>query len=1140
MSLEIIGAPERITKNYFDLIKQPPKDIISVDVADDEQYKINNLFGKLFQFKYRYVYEDNEKSVWSAVSKIPYPKKSTDPLYNVLSNVQNKIDLKFFTGDVTVEQIEIAGRVNIESEWSDFFLVDTLVKRRDGIFDNSIHTYVFRNDGLYTPIDIQESNLLFDYVPDEANAMELANGNSVVLGGIKDGYNRDLLIDVTLTNISNLKSPAVQSTLGYTLRNRNDNGPWTGSPSSPESTNGWFFKTEFVLGIVRFTGTPQVGDVISIFISGFNSERWFDFGGVQYTDRDFKDTFTVVVQPGWGIPDIVNAFIEHPNNGTGAAWNVFGATPATATPSRPFIRTNFAGDPNSLYFGMEARNPILPDNRNYIYDGIAVNITNSFGFLESDVFPTYKWSGLYRFGLVYYDKNGKTNGVFTNQQMSLRTGVYDTDFDWTPVGSQVILPENETAQLYIGHKPPEWADYYHIVRTKELSCDFSLMVIASNVEISTSYIYIDIHNIIQTNVDSRETSKVINYNETTFVDGDRIRITQKYNSSTRSVSWANTQPLDIPIYSVEYRGNRLYIKIKRVDTSSIPNILTLSNGDKLVMEIYRPAKVLSDEELVYYEIGYKFNILKDSNGEKYHEGQENRSGIILQSFILNTSTIVFYSTTRIIEIISSPNIAGIGVGNKIEITGSSLNDGIYTILNLAASGTSVLITIAETLVNETNTSLGIVINKLSNPDKSYAYINMFGDGDYYYKVRGMVCDTANNFGPFYVAEKNFSETYLSAVWSKGRPLVIDESIKEEYYPAMIRFSQSYIYGTNINNTNRFYPNNFEEADASFGDILRLKTRENFIRMFQRYKVGMIPIYRQIIIDNANSSQVALSEKLLNKPNYYSGEYGIDKYGSSLISTDYGDYFIDTNNKAIVRVSLDGITNISDTNNLSSWANENIKEHSYGYGCFNYENRNVIMLIGDLDVSTSTITNNIVAYNEPDKKFESFYGYTKAQSILFINGFVWTLYVDPTFQINKGWHVYKHNSIIRNNFFGEQQSSSITTVFNGGLQGKKTYTAIEELSNGVWTGSVATGPLTNQLTNIAEVDFQKVVGAFVINSKENKFNATIKRDINSLGGKYLGIPMKGLYAQVALTNSLTTEQRLISVSLKYIQSPLTNS
>jgi hypothetical protein len=307
-------------------------------------------------------------------------------------------------------------------------------------------------------------------------------------------------------------------------------------------------------------------------------------------------------------------------------------------------------------------------------------------------------------------------------------------------------------------------------------------------------------------------------------------------------------------------------------------------------------------------------------------------------------------------------------------------------------------------------------------------------------------------------------------------------------------------------------------------------------MFQRYKVGMIPVYRQIIIDNAQSSQVALSERLLNKPNYYSGEYGIDKYGSSLVSTDYGDYFIDTNNKAIVRVSLDGITNVSDTNNLSAWANENIKEDSFGYGCFNYENRNVIMLIGHKQSipqfpTIFLLVKNIVAYSESDKNFESFYGFTDAENIQFVNGLILTGYQGK-------WYIHDNN--VRNNFFGQQQSSSITTIFNGGLQMKKTYTAIEELANGLWTGSVATGPLTNQLTNLTAADFQKTIGAYVINSKENKFNATIKRDQNSAGGKFQGDTMKGLYAQVALTNSLTTQQRLISVSLKYITSPLTNS
>jgi hypothetical protein len=1124
--------------DYFKVIKAPPKDIISVDVVDDSNYKINNLYKKLFQFKYRYVYDDNEKSVWSAISKIAYPTKSTDALYNALSNVQNAIDLIFQTGDINVAKIEIAGRVNIEDNWSDFFLVDTLVKERDNVSDNTLYTYKFRNDSVYTPIDIQESNLLFDYVPDEANALELANGNTLVVGGIKDGYDRDISLDVILTNVSNLDSPAVLSTLKADVVNDTNTGPFTGK-SFPLAF--WF--NPRIAGRIIFSETTQVGDIITVTLSGYNKEAWEDFFGVRYTTRTFNDSWSVTVLPGWGIPDIINAFINHPNNGAYGAWNVSGAQNARDVKAFGDPSPTQVAQPNTLYFGAFIVD--FEDGREWVFNSATVSIKRSFSFGQSDVFPTYKWNGVYKFGLVYYSKDGKTNGVFTNPQMTLRTNSYNTDYDWTIFGSEKIIPENETAQLYIGHEPPEWADYYHIVRTKELSCDFSLMALSVDVEVSGAYVYLDIQNIIDTNTASKETSKVVNYNSTTFVDGDRVRILKKYDKVTKAVIWEASQPkdfLDLPILSVEPRGSRLSLKLPKVDIPVNSNIITISDNDILVLEIYRPAKVLSDEDLVYYEIGYKYNVLTDSSGNKYHDGQKIVNNIAIESYsIISPSAVTFFSAANSLSITNASLIPGLTEGDTITISGSSFNDGTYNIADLLAGSSTLIIFFQQGVEDEFDATPNITINKLANLNKPYAYINMFGDGDYYYKTRTMICDkTTTNFGPFFVAEKNFSETYLSAVWSQGRPLIVDENIKEEYYPSMLRFSQSYIYGTNINNISRFYPNNFEEADASFGDILRLKTRENFIRMFQRYKVGMIPIYRQIIIDNAQSSQVALSERLLNKPNYYSGEYGIDKYGSSLVSTDYGDYFIDTNNKAIVRVSLDGITNISDTNNLSAWANQNIKEHSYGYGCFNYENRNVIMLIGEIDSSTLLSVNNIVAYSESDKKFESFYGFTKAESILFINGFIYSLYVNNTAIINKGWHLYIHDSQTRNNFFGEQQSSSISTVFNGGLQAKKTYTAIEELSNGLWTGSIATGPLTNQLTSLSTADFQKVVGAFVINSKENKFNATIKRDENSAGGKYLGIPMKGLYAQVALTNSLTTEQRLISVSLKYITSPLTNS
>ena len=1034
--------------DYFLVLKPAPIEVINCSVKDDTTYTSNNIHRKLFQFKYRFVFDDNEKSVWSAISKVPLPEQSGSSQFNSQGGVQNCIDIEYFTGDINVEKVEIAARINIDNVWGDFFLVDSVDKPTLGIGSNIVQTYRFRNDGVYVPIDIQESNLLFDYVPDKVNALELANGNTIVVGGIEDGYDKTLPTNPQTSsaafNAEVIKSvydiQSTKSTLAAVVRNDEDTGNFV-----PGTINLNGSETSESIGIIKFSGVPVAGDNITITL---NTEWGTPYASSDLFNYPDVEVFSVTVQSGWGISDIINAFTNYP---FGEKWTrvYSGVYLAVIKPSKPFSTGTLS---NGLYVGLYSIGQ--RDDRVWRFRSVSVSISSGSKISNTDSISSYKWFGTYKFGLVYYDKNGKTNGVYTTSStgsvadpMILKTDNYKRPFGPT------ALPIINKASLKINHLPPSWAEYYHVVRTRELSCDFSLMVVGS-LGRSGTVIEIGIQNVIDTAKVYPLSSEIINYS---FVKGDRVRVIQKYGSTltplpTKPEGNPNGEFRDFEIINVEDKEVELEPgkKTKR-KTITVPIIdeFTLGghpiDGSRVIIEIYRPSKVISDETLSFYEIGYSYPI-NTIDGVKYHSS------------------------------------------NKINQT----------------------------------------------PTSSFAEVDLTGDGDYYFKNRAMVVGVnITDTGDIYVMDKNFSEVWLSGVWSQGRPLIVDNDIKKEYYPAMLRFSQSYIYGTNINNTNRFYPNNFEEADASFGDILRLKTRENFIRMFQRHKVGMIPIYRQIIIDNAQSSQVALSERLLNKPNYYSGEYGIDKYGSSLVSTDYGDYFIDTINKCIVRVSLDGLTNVSDTNNLMTWSNGNIFEESYGYGCFNYENRNVIILVGRNTRTDGIITgvqNQIVAYNEPNKKFESYYGYSSAENILFINGLIYTGYQG---------RLFIHNNPVRNNFFGSQQNSLIGTVFNGNVQLKKTYTAIEELASSLWTANIVTGPLTNQFTDITAEDFKKTVGAYVINSKENKFNATIKRSGFGID-KYFGVPMKGLYAQVSLTNSLTTEQRLISVSLKYITSPLTNS
>lgn len=1014
LTLPTLASTNDVILDYFKVIKAPPDKQPICNYYDVSGRTINNLRKKLFQFKSRFIYDDDEKSVWSAVSKIPLPPKSNDESYYADGSKANGIFVQVKTGSKKVKKIEIAARVNIESVWSDFFLVDTIDKSALSILDNVNYSYSFLNDGAYLPLEIEESNLLFDYVPDKANALELANGNTLVFGGIEEGLDRISNIDI---DVSIVEEPAVPE--GNLITTLNPLGI-TELADSNLNINGYRTNSYSI----EMYGTVVPGDIISMSFSIITTNDDFD----TFTSISPSPSISYTVQAGNTVATVASSIVSLMN----AITPSYFTASLTSVGNLQVITITINNSNQAFYLGVGGSPGSYIDAIAYLYTPSPTTTA------DNDVIKSLKWLGRYKHGIVYYSSDGKTNGVFIGDDKRLTVDI--------PKYSETSgVPSSPKIEFSINHAPPSWAKYYHIVRTKELTSSFSKFIITKSIDLTEvnltpPYVYINIENLSLHGEKFTASSTIINYTASSFVKGDRIRFIK--NVTTDSVFASH---LDYEILSVEERPyplsssttTNLFIKLAWV--AGMP--ISLTNTHQYFVEIFRPSKIIAeDEQNFYYEIGESYRILNDDNGNLVHEGSSQ---------------------------------------NQIIGTGAQ-----------------------PALLN-------------------------FRDGDYYIKIRKLTTGQHPNdtdITQYTTMDAHFSDFWESAVWGQGRALVIDESAKKQYFPALLRFSQSYIQGTNINNLNRFYPENFEEADNSFGDILRLKTRENFIRMFQRYKVGMIPIYRSIIVDTANSTQIGISEKLLNLPNYYAGEYGIDKYGSSLVSSDYGDYFIDTINRAIVRISLDGMTNISDTYNMAAYANTAINEGSYGYGYFNYETRSVVTLIGVVGQTPS-----IISYSESRKNFESFHGYTDATSFQFVNGDLWSFNGKP----------YVHNQSVRNNFYGVQQGCIITTVFNQNVQLKKTYMAIELLSTELWTSVMQTGPLLNQQTTIDATDYTKTVGAYTIQNKENKYNATIKRNTLSAGGKYFGESMKGNFAQLSISNNTNNDSRLISVSLKYIQSPLTN-
>lgn len=400
----------------------------------------------------------------------------------------------------------------------------------------------------------------------------------------------------------------------------------------------------------------------------------------------------------------------------------------------------------------------------------------------------------------------------------------------------------------------------------------------------------------------------------------------------------------------------------------------------------------------------------------------------------------------------------------------------------------------------------------------------FTEGDAWFRNR-QVAITDTGTSTFNVMDRNIVDFYVSAVNSiDGRPNEIDPNAKRTKFGATIRFSQTIQGNTNINGLNRFYPNNFEDCDISYGDIMRLKVRDRYMRAFQNLKVGMIPLFNQINKSADGTNVNVVTDKLLNPVQYYSGDFGIGDNPESLSTYNFADYFTSNIKGVICRVSDDGVKPISTEFDVDSWATEHLPLRGSNYkmyGAFDQRKGRYILAL-EAAGSDPAVT---IVFDEKGKGFESF-----------LNLYPEMMVTLGTLLISfKNGQLYTHDSATYNKFFDVIYDSSITPDFNKDSLEKKTYLAVEEVGSQIWdcpeieTSLNSYGAIKQQ-SNLISADFETLEGCY---------NAALLRDANSQGGLIEGDVLKGNYCTIKFrAQNPTSLVTLAIVSLRYIDSALT--
>ena len=389
-----------------------------------------------------------------------------------------------------------------------------------------------------------------------------------------------------------------------------------------------------------------------------------------------------------------------------------------------------------------------------------------------------------------------------------------------------------------------------------------------------------------------------------------------------------------------------------------------------------------------------------------------------------------------------------------------------------------------------------------NQNSTQGAIFKFFRGDTYSRRRGDA----------YILDRSMSDKYGSKVDGNGRPFVQDPYAKQTYFPTLVRYSLEYQAGTSINQTNRFYAANFDEYDREKGDIQRLKTRGRQLRVFQNRACGVVPILQSLVQTADGSGVLSQSAEIINRIQYYLGEYGVGTQFCSLASSGQADYFSDPVRGCQVRLSGDGVTPISEIYKghyyfnplLVKYNKERVNITTQGkakilsfYDQFNEE------FVTCMQESTGTAPDKTIAktfgFNEFRNCYTSFYNYSPE----------WISTAENLVISWKNGVLYTHdNTTNYANFYGVQYKPSLSLIFNQYEQLKKRYNTVTMLCNKAWIPDT-NGDISTNLGQSSSLSINDFI------YRDDKLHAAFKRDASSTGGLYNGNVLKGNWLKINL-------------------------
>lgn len=564
----LITGTEFQKKQLLFAIKTPPLNKPICSYSTNTSVETNNIKGRLYQFRYRYVYFDLSKSTFSPVSYLVLPNaidENASGLDINLFQTNNIINVVMNTGNANIVRIEMAVREGNFGQWA--LIAETVDKYNQEnqrlLPDNSNATYVF--DGKANTITLADTEVALNFhtLPRKAEGQKVLHNNTMVYGNFLQGYD-NTQIDVSMDyefveeafDRSSVRMKNSTAIVAYPL--------WFIQITALTTVGG-----NYQLEVPTNLSEIKEGAIISILIQ---ADTVTTYDGPNF--RAISINYTVTAADLVSYTVLRDSIRDAINN-----------SPSKYLPSGFIFLTATSAGVNIDITGT----PPYANNVKF-YD---IQVSNPTQKISS-----WKKGCKHRFAIEYQDSVGRIDTANISESCEVYV---PTNVEEVPGASMFKQDWSVKLSMTINHYAPEWATKYKILWGGRSIGRSDYFILSGNPipykNSDLQYVTGIISVPVTQTFDYLASIKTTGF-EYQYQTGDRLRVLTRYNITAAVVV------IDVKVHSYDTATKSLVC-----DNFDVVNVFGKAG---IMVEVYNDNK---EESVIYYEIGEEYDIV-----DRKHQG----------------------------------------------------------------------------------------------------------------------------------------------------------------------------------------------------------------------------------------------------------------------------------------------------------------------------------------------------------------------------------------------------------------------------------------------------------------------------------------------------------------------------------------